>query len=304
MSSERDKPDNDERVADTYRSLATERAPDRLNQAVLRMAARATEKRYPRTIAWLRPMAWAATIGLSLAIVLEITNLPQPEPGDAGDIIESGSDVSRRDETPAAAVPPRPAAASRPGDNDPSESATEAARSANTLEDDFVPQSMEVLREAEDMARTRAGPEQPPVDARADVVTTRGAQIPPGQESPQPGPDASAPLGTVTTPAMQKDTAAAAEKNVRLERPSPSRAASRVTPDAAVVSDSASFAVVAEPESTAVAAACPAAVRESAGSWLLCIARLRELGEDDLADIELDEFRKKYPDLAGNGPDR
>ncbi|MDH3274962.1 MAG: hypothetical protein OEM99_10540 [Gammaproteobacteria bacterium] len=79
MSNERKNRENDPLVADTYTALAQERAPDRLNKRVLRMAAREARTPYSRARAWMRPAAWAATIGLSLAIVLELTRLPQPE---------------------------------------------------------------------------------------------------------------------------------------------------------------------------------------------------------------------------------
>ena len=80
MNIERDKPDsgNDDRlVSTTYREIANESAPDALNQSILRQAAAAAKPRYARNMSWMRPMAWAATIGLSLAIVLEIMQVPQ-----------------------------------------------------------------------------------------------------------------------------------------------------------------------------------------------------------------------------------
>lgn len=77
MTSERKNEDRDRLVRDTYKALAKERAPDRLNNQVLRQAADAGRSRYSLTRAWTRPVAWAATIALSLAIVLDLTRLPQ-----------------------------------------------------------------------------------------------------------------------------------------------------------------------------------------------------------------------------------
>lgn len=68
---------SDPRVSDAYRALADERAPDHLDEAVMRMAAKANRTPYAAARAWMRPAAWAAIIGLSLAIVLELTLLPQ-----------------------------------------------------------------------------------------------------------------------------------------------------------------------------------------------------------------------------------
>lgn len=77
MSKQTDNPGSDSRVSDVYRSIADERAPEHLNESVMRMAAKGSRTPYARARAWLRPAAWAATIGLSLAIVLELTRLPQ-----------------------------------------------------------------------------------------------------------------------------------------------------------------------------------------------------------------------------------
>ena len=70
---------NDRHVSSAYRDAAVEKAPEALNKAILQQAAAATKPRYVPGMSWMRPMAWAATIGLSLAIVLELSQLPQPE---------------------------------------------------------------------------------------------------------------------------------------------------------------------------------------------------------------------------------
>jgi len=84
MTKERSHPDTDgvtdPLVSRTYRESASERVPDALDRAVLQQAKQNASKPYSRSIVWLRPMAWAATIGLSLAIVIELANLPQPDP--------------------------------------------------------------------------------------------------------------------------------------------------------------------------------------------------------------------------------
>ena len=72
-----------------YRESAAETTPKALDDAVLREAREAAADvswlRYPKTIHWLRPMAWAATIGLSFAIVLELTLSPTMTPDMATD---------------------------------------------------------------------------------------------------------------------------------------------------------------------------------------------------------------------------
>lgn len=77
MTDERDNRASDRLVSDTYREVANERAPQVLNDKVLRMAAGAKPARSLIPGPWMKPVAWAATIGLSLAIVLELTQVPQ-----------------------------------------------------------------------------------------------------------------------------------------------------------------------------------------------------------------------------------
>ncbi len=67
-------------VSQAYGEAADERVPAELDRAVLSRAASAARPRYARSILWLRPLAWTATIGLCLAIVLELTRVPPLEP--------------------------------------------------------------------------------------------------------------------------------------------------------------------------------------------------------------------------------
>lgn len=64
-------------VSAAYRETATERVPDNLDRAVLKEAALAAAKGSRKRGRWIRPLAFAATVGLSLAIVLEITGSPE-----------------------------------------------------------------------------------------------------------------------------------------------------------------------------------------------------------------------------------
>ena len=82
MTEERSHSDNveDALVSRTYREAAGEQVPDDLDRAVLHRARQHSSNRYSRSVIWLRPMAWAATIGLCLAIVVEINNVPQSMP--------------------------------------------------------------------------------------------------------------------------------------------------------------------------------------------------------------------------------
>ncbi|MGA8204274.1 MAG: hypothetical protein WB812_07110, partial [Woeseiaceae bacterium] len=77
MTRDKDKPQfgpaADERVSRGYRDVATETAPRHLDSAVLAQAAGATRSRYARSVAWTKPLAYAATIVLCVTIVLQLT---------------------------------------------------------------------------------------------------------------------------------------------------------------------------------------------------------------------------------------
>lgn len=83
MSSEREQNAVDALVTETYRDLASEKTPDHLNQAVLiKAGGKKRAAKEPLLARWMKPLTWAATIGLSLAIVLEISKLPSISDAD------------------------------------------------------------------------------------------------------------------------------------------------------------------------------------------------------------------------------
>jgi hypothetical protein len=158
MSNEREDRVEDARVAESYRTLAQERAPDHLSKKVLRMAARQGRTPYSRARAWMRPAAWAATIALSLAIVLELTRLPEVEP----ELVDIATPRQAPRETTGGVAEPR----------------TPAAERADSVSmDTFAPKDMSVLREAENRARAQAGPDQLPSAPRADAGAAPAVDI-------------------------------------------------------------------------------------------------------------------------------
>jgi len=79
MTTEKDAFEGDDLVTETYRELGVEKAPEHLNQRILAMAPQDGKQSPERGIlfaVWMKPVAWAATIGLSLAIVLELSQVP------------------------------------------------------------------------------------------------------------------------------------------------------------------------------------------------------------------------------------
>lgn len=79
MNQDNDRPeatDVDPQVSAHYASIADESAPADLDQAILRDAARAVraDNRRGSFGAWFRPVAFMATVGLSLAIILDLSD--------------------------------------------------------------------------------------------------------------------------------------------------------------------------------------------------------------------------------------
>jgi len=146
--------DSDPRVSDVYRELATEKSPPELDATVLKMAAGDVRTRYGLARGWLRPVAWAATIGLSLAFVLEIsqyTDVPATpelaaerlEAAKSKDEDLASQELQKRSDVPA------PAKALAPR----IEGASPAAMENAALIQDFETDSASVLQEAEEQMR-------------------------------------------------------------------------------------------------------------------------------------------------------
>jgi len=144
MNSGKEPFDGDDLVTETYRELGVEKAPERLNQDVLRMASGGGLRSPTRNIlfgAWMKPVAWAATIGLSLAIVLELSEVPTAP---------VQSDPVRSDSMPTA------------------ESMREEA-----LEETQVINAVEVFsREPKGKLDAVAAPSQPPIAAKTEAMVS------------------------------------------------------------------------------------------------------------------------------------
>ncbi|MBT8090825.1 MAG: hypothetical protein KJO01_11520 [Gammaproteobacteria bacterium] len=261
MSNERKNRDSDRLVADTYRVVAQERVPEHLNKRMLRMAAREGRTPYSRARAWMRPAAWAATVGLSLAIVLELTRLPPIEP-----------------DTVSIAVPAQELADKN---DDVAGQTTSAADSADRVSmDTFAPKDMAVVSRAESRARAQSGPNQVPVAPQADVD---GA------------PDESAAARGVRADEDVPASSVIAERDTG-ERPSNGRRSAESLMAAPV--SAAAPSAVAEQKAPESGVACRAELRESAESWIGCIRQLRDSGREELADREYEEFQRIFPNFA------
>jgi hypothetical protein len=138
-----DKRDN-ERVSKAYRDIASERPAAHLDARILKDARAAATPRYAHLRTWTRPLAWAATIGLSLAIVLQVTEQP---------VVEA----------PAAVQPASDTVLESVEDKRQDQDITQQLRKEGAawtakperVEEAFTP-NMEMLREAENVGRMKA----------------------------------------------------------------------------------------------------------------------------------------------------
>lgn len=187
----------DVRVSEAYRDLAGERAPASLNERVLREARAHAGSGYSWWMGWLRPAAWVATVGLCLAIVIELTStqIPDIERGDIPAVLEPaapdaarerGNEQFNRDARTSSDELRQQAPARKSEADDVAEMVPGLASPAAPSEPELQPESLgraaepaaeprasadrnifqvtdaPILEDAEEMARMREGPGQDP----------------------------------------------------------------------------------------------------------------------------------------------
>lgn len=182
MTSNHDKPEagayTDERVSRSYRDVATETAPGHLDAAVLAQAVAAGRSRYARSRAWTRPVAWAATIVLCVAVVLELTRAPQPDgempAPEMGFAAPSPAKPEQAEPAAAPAVQAPVMKTEAPQIKAAAEDARQATpAAASPLDaDTFRPRDTDMLQRAKETAELRSGAN---LEARPQNLTDEAA---------------------------------------------------------------------------------------------------------------------------------
>ena len=167
--------ETDALVSQRYRELAQERTPEHLDRAVLGAAAKAARPRYSRLRSWTRPLAWAATVVLSVALVLEISKVPAPDnalfdvpTSDAALESNAAADASDRPGappeaesqealTPVAAQPVQLLEETAALPDSKEQPVSTAAEEPAAEMEQLRPQGADMLKRAEEQARARAG---------------------------------------------------------------------------------------------------------------------------------------------------
>jgi hypothetical protein len=239
MTTEAD--NNDPRVTDAYREIANEQTPAELDRKVLAKAA--AEVRRPRGLprTWFRPLAWAATVALSFALVLEISQV---------DDVRLDNVATPRTDTDLAA--------------DVEESTLVPADTTGKQKDEARLQQQFSKRSTDAPAAAKAAiaPAQPETAARDAAANT-------------PSPEGSSAL--ISAPA-ERDLLGEAEEQDRM-RSEPARALGALV------------------ESKEQADGCGEDARASAEAWYECVQMLRDAGQTDLAQQELEALQAEFPDF-------
>lgn len=281
-------------VTERYRDMAGETAPEALNQAVLREAHQQKNNRYSRSVFWMRPMAWAASIGLCLAIVIELGSIPQQEPAmmqlPAAAPVAASSSMAEAE----AAGRDSNFRATTAGPN-------ELDRMADLEIPAAIPESMDTVHmDAERLEqRVRKSADE---EGRVDLNTTAKREI---TEMADDVSGHSDDFAAVDAPAIEEletlnrmregsniseipadsadaDSAGAASGMASESKQAPLRSyAAGVAPTAELVVDS----------------ACAAADREFPETWLDCIKGLETDGMAELAAREREQLKAAFPDF-------
>jgi len=285
MTSENEPLERDDLVSETYRELGTETVPEHLNQRILRTASDGGKQSPARGIlfaAWLKPAAWAATIALSLAIVLESSQVPTvPVLSDDVPATES-----MREEAFVEEVLLIDSVAIEKVEN---RARAESARIRQRVSADELKRSATTHDEVEAFSREPEALSREPKDKLDSVAAPQQSGQP-----PSPSPTTAA---TSAEAERAADLPAASERVA--DRPEKSKRGIDIPANKQPM---ASFSLMSEQSDTDDF--CDATTRVSEEGWLACIENLRRSGNEEAADREFEAFILKYsvesPNLEGN----
>lgn len=248
---------SDVRVSEAYRDLAGERAPASLNERVLREARAHAGSGYSWWMGWLRPAAWVATVGLCLAIVVELTNTQV-------------TDIERSD-IPAALEPAAPDAARERGNE-------QLVRDGRPSSDELRQQTPARKSEADDVAgpasAIAAPAESPQLEVRAEATGRAAAS------TAEPSASADSSFFEITDAPILED----AEEMARMrEAPGQDPAA-----QTSLRADAARANATRTEE-------CDEEARSEPESWIECILDIERRGGD--AGNEREKLQAAFPDV-------
>ncbi|MDJ0908917.1 MAG: hypothetical protein QNI99_06970 [Woeseiaceae bacterium] len=280
MSEDRNNGIGDSAVSDTYRDVATERAPASLNEAVLRNAAAHASKGYAHSMLWIRPLAYAATVVLSLGIVVQV-------------VLPPAADT----ELPAASVSPAADAAELAPDADLGfadagirEQAAEDDDPLKRLRDQEAREESKIEEFAEPAVAAEIAPVVAATEASAAVDTGERLRAGDPAQLPEVLDEEPAVAAYAAVPPDSNGFEAAALRSEAGIQEASNMAALR----SVQLEDYNSAAALGAP---AEASVCEPADIESPDTWMDCIERLEEGGQADDAVREKTLLMEAFPDF-------
>ncbi len=283
MSNEQNGPRIDPLVSDTYRELADETTPEALNREVMRMAAGEVRSRYAIARAWTRPLAWAATIGLSLVLVLQLADVPEPVSPSA-EAPDSGTARLQKDD---AAAPVSRAAPAMPAAPPADPMSTADADEQAALPGVAKQSRSEIQQQDQKVNVMNVAPAATPFEREAKVEEEPPAQTVVSRDVVQEARE-TARLREAFRQQQGKEEVAARQRTVAGQTDSAAQMAEQ-SAGAAM----ASFATTADDGEFL----CPADARSTPEQWLECIAAFEKTAPTELVDREYEALYESFPDF-------
>jgi hypothetical protein len=267
MSKERHPQDDlsDPLVSGTYRELSDEHTPEHLDHVVLNAARKAAKPEYARTISWLRPAAWVTTVGLCLAIVLEVSDVAttvQSVPG-------TPTEVEQEAEEAEVVMP----TADKVGVPAPATRSSDAARD-NDIRDGKHEHLLPETRQDQPAALSGQFEQKSAEDASAPELFNARRQEP-------------AAIKVESFDQDDRRLLREAEDRARMQTGSDQESVvplQQVAPTLGVASDA------------TLERFCEAPATEDPDEWLACILDLEQKGLLEAAKVERDLLRESFPD--------
>lgn len=260
--------ENDPLLSAEYRAIAKERTSPALDAIVLKQARAAASRLQSFTALWFRPLAFVATLVLSLALVLELTNTPELQSPKSPETEVGRREAESFEVDPNFGVPRH-----------------------------VVPHATSEFRmNADSPAGKQQSPEpSPPTEAIGSDVATGGRQrlesAPSAVNAPVVEEEVSADFAEmIEASSMQMPDADSVTQNA-IQGLKQSRSAEEVQ-----VGDVASFSASAVSPDV-LKRPCAEEQTADAERWWQCIADLEEAGRHDEAKIEIELFKTVYPDF-------
>lgn len=270
MSNERHPQDDlsDPLVSRTYREISDEHTPEHLDHVVLNEARKAANPGYATTISWLRPAAWVTTIGLCLAIVLEVSDLTLPEQSVPGTPADVEQEPAGPEDTDLAVPPAESVAAPAP-----------ATKGADVTQEKVLQDGMH---------------EELSPETRQDQPALRSSRIEPksAEETSRSGlsnakREAPAAIEVDSFDQDDRQLLREAEDRARMQTGSGQESIDslqQVAPALGVASEATLERFCEQPET------------DDPNEWLACILELEQEGLLEAAKVERDLLRESFPD--------